>query len=57
MFFGVRKIAPEEDCNPFGVRVSVRVRVKIRVEGQFSSGAIVPEPFSLHLSATRVNGI
>ena len=55
VFFGVRKIALEEDWPPFGVRVRVRVRVKIRVEGQFSSPVIVLEPFSLHLSATRVN--
>ena len=53
----LRSIAPEEDCTPFGIRVWVRVRVKIMVEGQFSLVAIVPEPFSLHLSATRVSGI
>ena len=28
VFFGVQKIAPEEDCPPFRVRVRVRIRVE-----------------------------
>ena len=37
---GVRKISPEENCSP----VRARVRVRIKVGEQFSSGAIVLEP-------------
>ena len=41
---GVQKIAQEENCLSVRVRVWFRVSVKIRVRGQFSSGAIVLEP-------------
>ena len=42
---GIRTIASEENCPPVRVRVWVKVRVSFRVEGEFSSGAIVLEPF------------
>ena len=45
VFTGVRTIFPGENCSPFRVRVKVSVR--IRVGGQFSSGATVVEPFLL----------
>lgn len=41
-FIGVRTIAPEKICPP--VRVWLRVMVRLRVGGQFSSGTIVLEP-------------
>ena len=44
-FLGVRKIAPEENCRPIRVRVWIRISVRIRAGGQFSSGAIFLEPF------------
>ena len=40
---GNQTIAPEENCPP--VRVRVWLRVSFGVGGQFSSGAIVLEPF------------
>ena len=43
---GVRTIVPEE--NRSLVRVRVRLRVKIKVGGQFSSEAIVLEPYNIY---------
>ena len=39
---GVRTIAPEKNCGP--VRVWFRVRIRIRVGGQFSLRVIALEP-------------
>ena len=43
-FYGVRKIALEENCPPVRVRVWFRISVRIRAGGQFSSRAIFLEP-------------
>ena len=40
MFEGIRTITSEEICPPGRVRVLFRVSVKIRAQGQFSSGVI-----------------
>ena len=42
---GVQAITPEENCPPFRVKSWVKVRRRIGVGGQFSSGEIVLEPF------------
>ena len=42
--YGVRTIAPEENCPPVRVRVWFRVNVRIKVGGKFSLGAIVLKP-------------
>ena len=49
IFKGARTIAPEKNCPPVRVRVWFRVSVRIRFGGQFSSGAIVLEPFSISI--------
>ena len=41
---GVRTIVPEENCPLVRVRIWFRIRVTIRVEGQFSLWAIALEP-------------
>ena len=41
---GVRTIAPEKNFGPVRVRVWFRVRIRIRVGGQFSLGVIALEP-------------
>ena len=46
---GVRTIALEENCPLVRVRVWFRVSVRIRVWGQFSSGAIALEPLQIYL--------
>ena len=50
--FGIRKIAPEENCPPVRVRVWIRVRISFRVGKKFSSGAIVLEPILVHFKKT-----
>ena len=44
---GVPRIASEENYPPFRVRVWFRVKVRIRVGSQFSSGIIVLEQVGL----------
>ena len=39
-FYGIRTIAPKENCPPGRVRVWVRVRTSFTVRGQFSSGQL-----------------
>ena len=45
---GVLTVATEENYLPARVRIWFRVRIRIRVEGQFSSGEIVLEPFQVN---------
>ena len=44
---GIRTIAAEENCPPVKVRVWFRDSVRSKVEGQFSSGAIIIEPWKV----------
>ena len=55
VFFGIRTIAPEENCLSVRVRVWFRVSVRNRVggAGQFSSGAIVLKPFFLKVGISE----
>ena len=48
---GIWTIVPEKNCHPIRVRVRARVRVSLRVGGQFFLGAIVLEPKKYVLEA------
>ena len=45
---GALTVATEENCLSVRVGIWFRVRIRVRVEGQFSSGAIVLEPFQVN---------